>query len=253
MSRGDFTSSVNLARTALLDLTELPRDPVRDVMALVAVSSIVVDLSTAGSPAATVRPFAQLAVRILVGCVSFGGNPATAAFDRAYLLRSFLNRRQPYRQDPGIAAALRIIDQVIARDPSDEVRPNAVIDRLSELIEARDLDSAEALIPLVRGGANHDAVTVRCLEAVVVLHRGNFDAALSQIDDLLALELYEIHLAVSLGQGLANVVRAIDELLAVPSGPTAELTLAAGRIRSRVNLHAQLVASGGISSRLLPR
>jgi hypothetical protein len=52
------------------------------------------------------------------------------------------------------------------------------------------------------------------------------------------------HLA--LRQGLANVVRAIDELLAAPSGPSAELTLAAGRIGSRVNnLHAQLIASGG--------
>ena len=104
-------------------------------------------------------------------------------------------------------STLRVIDQVIARDPSDEVRPNAVIDRLGELIEARDLNSAD-LILLVRG----------------------------------------------VGQGLANVVRAIDLQLAVPSGPTAELTLAAGRIRLRVNnLHAQLVASGGISSRLLPR
>jgi hypothetical protein len=154
---------------------------------------------------ATVRPFAQLAARILMSCESFGGNSATAAYDRAYLLRSFLNNRQRYRQDPQIAATLRIIDQIIARDPSDEVRPNAVMDRISELIEARDLDSAEALIPLVRDGANaHDTVTVRCLEAVVALHRGNFDAALSQIDDLLALELYETHLAVSLGQGLAQ-------------------------------------------------
>ena len=79
MSRGDFTSSVNLARTVLLDLAELPRDRVRDVMALVAVSSIVVDLSTAGSSAATMRPFAQLAARILLSCESFGGKAATAA------------------------------------------------------------------------------------------------------------------------------------------------------------------------------
>jgi len=245
MSRGDFTSSVNLARTVLLDLAESPRDLVRDALALVAVSSIVVDLSTAGSPAATVRPFAQLAVRILVSCESFGGNSAAAAYDRAYLLRSFLNNRQWYRQDTQIAAALRIIDQIIVRDPSDEVRPNAVMDRINELIEARDLDSAEALIPLMRDGANaHDAVIVRCIEAVVALHRGNFDAALTQVEELLALELYETHLAVPLGMGLASVVHAIDELLAVPVGPTAELSAVADRIRSRVNeLHAQIVAS----------
>jgi hypothetical protein len=212
-------------------------------MALVAVSSIIVDLSTAGSSAATLRPFAQLAVQILLSCESFGGKATTAAYDRAYLLRSFLTNRTRYRQDPQIALALRIINEVITRDPSDDVRPNAVMDRINELIEARDLDSAEALIPLMRDGTNaHDAVTVRCLEALVALHRGNFGAALMQVDDLIALELCETHLAVPLGMGLANIVDAIDELLAASAGPTTELSAAADRIRSRVNeLHAQLV------------
>jgi hypothetical protein len=209
----------------LLDLAEIPRDRVRDVMALVAVSSIIVDLSTAGSSAATMRPFAQLAARILLICESFGGKAAAAAYDRAYLLRSFLTNRKRYRQDPQLAQAPRIIAKVITSDPSDEIGPNAVMDRINELIEARDLDSAEALIPFMRDGANaHDAVTVRCLEAVVALHRGNFDSALTEVEELLALELYETHLAVPLGMGLANVVHAIDELLAVPTGPTAELS-----------------------------
>ncbi|MGV7301745.1 hypothetical protein PJK45_21410 [Mycobacterium kansasii] len=245
MSRGDFTSSVNLARTVLLDLAELPRDRVRDVMALVAVSSIVVDLSIAGSSAATMRPFAQLAVRILLSCESFGGKAATAAYDRAYLLRSFLTNRERYRRDSQLAQAVEVIAAVITRDPSDEIRPNAVMDRINELVEARDLDSAEALIPLMRDGANvHDAVTVRCLEAVIALHRGNFDSALTELERLLALELYETHLAVPLGMGLANVVHAIEELLAVPLGPTSELSAVANRIRLRVNeLHAKLVAT----------
>ncbi|MGV7428831.1 hypothetical protein PJI19_29210, partial [Mycobacterium kansasii] len=89
-----------------LDLAELPRDRVRDVMALVAVSSIVVDLSIAGSSAATMRPFAQLAVRILLSCESFGGKAATAAYDRAYLLRSFLTNRERYRRDSQLAQAV---------------------------------------------------------------------------------------------------------------------------------------------------
>ena len=87
MSRGDFNSSVNLARGVLLDLAEMPRDRLRDVMALVAVSSIVVDLSIAGMPPATMRPFAALAVRTLLSCGSFGGSAARTAFDRAYLVR----------------------------------------------------------------------------------------------------------------------------------------------------------------------
>ena len=38
MSRGDLTSSVNLVRTALLELSTLPRDAIRDAVALEAVS-----------------------------------------------------------------------------------------------------------------------------------------------------------------------------------------------------------------------
>jgi hypothetical protein len=134
---------------------------------------------------------------------------------------------------------------VIARDPSDDVRQNAVMDHISELIEARDLDSAEALIPLVRDGANaHDAVTVRCLEAVVALHRGDFDSALPKVKELLAVELYETHLAVPLATGLANVYHAIQELLVVPTGPVAELAKIGERILLRGNaLHEQLVAT----------
>ncbi|MEA2774525.1 MAG: hypothetical protein QOD93_7487 [Acetobacteraceae bacterium] len=245
MSRGDFTSSVNLAREVLLDLAELPRDRIRDVVALVAVSSIVVDLSTAGSSAAVLRPFAQLAARILQSCITFGGHAATAAYDRAYLLRSFLNNRPRYRSDSQLAQARQIIEQAIAHDPSDEVRQNAVMDHISELIEARDLDSAEALIPLVRDDANaHDTVTVRCLEAVVALHRGDFDSALPKLEELLGVELYETYLAVPLATGLANVYHAIQELLAVPTGPVAELAAIGERILVRGNaLHDQLVAS----------
>lgn len=150
--------------------------------------------------------------------VTAGARPLDAAFSGAYLLRSFLNRRSEYRQDPPIASVLRVADQIISRDPSDEIRPNAVMDRISELIEARDLDSVDALIESLRETANaHDAVTVRCVEVVVALHRGQFDAALSQINELLALALHETHLAVPLGQVLANIMHALDELVAARS------------------------------------
>ena len=146
------------------------------------------------------------------------GASARCGVSGAYLLRSFLNRRSEYRQDPPIASVLRVADQIISRDPSDEIRPNAVMDRISELIEARDLDSVDALIESLRETANaHDAVTVRCVEVVVALHRGQFDAALSQINELLALALHETHLAVPLGQVLANIMHALDELVAARS------------------------------------
>lgn len=234
MSRGDFNSSVNLARGVLLDLAEMPRDRLRDVMALVAVSSIVVDLSTAGMPPATMRPFATLAVRTLLSCESFGDSAARTAFDRAYLVRSFLNKRPEYRNDAVIGRAIRSVDQMITRDPSDEVRPNVVMDRIWHLIEARDLDSVDSLITALRGEAHiYDAVTVSCVEVVVALHRRQIDFALRRIEKLVTMPLENEHLGVPLAHGLGHILRTMEELIAVPVAQADQLISTAARVRAR--------------------
>ncbi|MFW3120265.1 hypothetical protein MMAG44476_21222 [Mycolicibacterium mageritense DSM 44476 = CIP 104973] len=234
MSRGDFNSSVNLARVVLLDLAEMPRDRLRDVMALVALSSIVVDLSTAGMPPRDVAPFATLVVRTLISCESFGGSAAQTAFDRAYLLRSFLNKRPEYRKDLIIAKAIRSIDQMISRDPSDEVRPNVVMDKIWELIEARDLDSVDSLIGTLSAHVHsYDALTVRCVEVVVALHRRQIDGALQRIEELIALPLQNEHLGVPLAHGLGHIMRTLEELIALPVDQSDRLISAAARVRAR--------------------
>lgn len=234
MSRGDFNSSVNLARSVVLDLAEMPRDQLRDVMALVAVSSIVVDLSTAGMPPSTVAPFAVLAVRTLISCESFGGSASRTAFDRAYLVRSFLNKRPEYRNDAIIGRAIRFIDQMITRDPSDEVRPNVVMDRIWELIEARDLDSVDSLIATLSDHASsYDAVTVSCIEVVVALHRRQLDIALQRIEELISTPLENEHLGVPLTHGLGHIMRTLEELIAVPVAQADRLISMAARVRAR--------------------
>lgn len=234
MSRGDFNSSVNLARGVLLDLAEMPRDRLRDVMALVAVSSIVVDLSTAGMPPATMRPFAAIAVRTLLSCESFGDSAARTAFERAYLVRSFLSKRPEYRSDAVISKLIRSIDQMITRDPSDEVRPNVVMDRIWELIEARDLDSVDSLITALRDDAHsYDAVTVSCVEVVVALHRRQIEFALRRIEELVTMPLENEHLGVPLAHGLGHIFRTLEELIAVPVAQADQLISTAARVRAR--------------------
>ncbi|MDW5615060.1 hypothetical protein EV589_0008 [Mycobacterium sp. BK558] len=234
MSRGDFNSSVNLARGVVLDLAEMPRDRLRDVMALVAVSSIVVDLSTAGMRPSSVAPFATLAVRTLISCESFGGSAARTAFDRAYLVRSFLNKRPEYRNDALIGRAIRAIDQIITRDPSDEIRPNVVMDRIWDLIEARDLDSVDSLIATLSDHAHsYDAVTVSCVEVVVALHRRHIDIALQRIDELIGMPLENEHLGVPLTHGLGHILRTLQELIAIPVAQSEKLISTAARVRAR--------------------
>ena len=173
-------------------------------------------------------------MRTLLSCESFGGSAADTAFDRAYLVRSFLNKRPDYRNDAVIGRAMRSVDQMITRDPSDEVRPNVVMDRIWELIEARDLDSVDSLITALRNEAHsYDAVTVSCVEVVVALHRRQIDFALRRIEELVTMPLENEHLGVPLAHGLGHIFRTLEELIAVPVAQADNLISTAARVRAR--------------------
>lgn len=180
------------------------------------------------------RPFAVLVVRTLISCELFGGSAAGTAFDRAYLVRSFLKKRPEYRNDAVIGKAIRSIDQMITRDPSDEVRPNLVMDKIWDLIEARDLDSVDSLVATLSHHAHsYDAVTIACVEVVVALHRGHIDSALLRIDELIVMPLENEHLGVPLTHGLGHIMRTLEELIAIPVGQSDQLISAAALVRAR--------------------
>ena len=131
MSSGNVYASVNWREKCCGSWTTQPPDPAREALALQAASAIVVDLSEAGTDVATMRPWALFALRAIIACESMSANGAAAAFEKAYLVRSSLNNREPYRHDAVVARVIHELDEMIARDPSDEVRPNAVMDESS--------------------------------------------------------------------------------------------------------------------------
>jgi hypothetical protein len=171
MSRGDVYASVNFAREVLQELWTHPPDPAREALALKAATSIVVDLSEAGTDAATMRPWALFALRAVIACESLSANGAAAAFEKSYLVRSSLNSRASYREDALIARVIHELDEMIARDPSDEVRPNAVMDELVARIDAGDLgDSLGELLTTLRTAANdYDKHALDCIEVDIAL------------------------------------------------------------------------------------
>jgi NAD(P)-dependent dehydrogenase (short-subunit alcohol dehydrogenase family) len=244
MSRGDLNGAVNLARLALLDLRKLPRDAIRDAVTLEGVSAIVVDLSTAGADVETMRPFALMAERALKSCEWFGGNSARLAFEKAYLVRSFLNKRPEYRTDAAIATALVGINELISRDPSNELRPNVVMDQINQHIEDGNLDQTVPLVALLRQSTNaHDLVTVDCLEADIALRRNDYDLALLAIDNLIATELNSTHLAVPMSQGLGKIYQTLARLLADDTNLPPQLADLAEKVRHQVELlHARVLA-----------
>lgn len=249
MSRGDVNSSVNLAREALHELWSHPPDPLREALALHAASSIVVDLSDAGVDSAAMRFWALCALRAVIACESLGTNGAPLAFERAYLVRSALNNRASYRGDAVIAGVLHELDEMIARDSSDEVRPNAVMDEIVQRIDAGDVsDSLDGLLEILRASANdYDRHTFDCIEVDLALKRLRFDEAFAGIEELLVRPLHETHGARPLSRGLVNIYRTLERMIAAGTGPVEKMRVKSTRLRARAEeLHEQIISQDAV-------
>ena len=245
MSRGDVYASVNLAREVLHELWIHPPDPARGALALQAASSIIVDLNEAGTDAATMRPWALFALQAVIACESLSANGAKAAFEKAYLVRSALNNRAQYREDALIVRVIHELDEMIARDPSDELRPNAVMDQLVKQIDAGDLgDSSDEMLAAVRAtGNDYDKHSFDCIEVDIALRRSQFDAAFGAIDELVVRPLHQTHGARPLSRGLVNIHRTLEELIAAGIGPVEEMRLKSSRVLARAEeLHQQIIS-----------
>jgi len=248
MSRGDVNASVNLAREALHELWSYPPDPVRDALALQAASSIVVDLSDAGAEAVAMRTWAMYALRAVVAAESSSTSGAGLAFERAYLLRSSLNSRESYREDAVIARVIHELNEMIARDPSDELRPNALLDELIARIDAGDLDdSLDGTLATLRASSNdYDRHTVDCLEVDLAVKRQQFDHAFTGITELLNRPLHQTHGARPLARGLVNIHRTLENLIAAAIGPVDEMRAASNQLRTRAEeLHQEIISQIG--------
>jgi hypothetical protein len=247
IGRGDVYSSVNLAREALLELWSLPQDPVRDALALKAASSIVVDLCEAGMDADKMRIWANFALMAALACESLGPKGAAVAYDHAYQVRSSLKMRQAYRDDPQIAAVITALDEMIQRDPSDELRPSAVMEQVVELLASGDLDAVDPLLVSLRTVSNdYDKHILDCLDAEIALKRGDFEQAIDAIDELIARELQATYGARPLSRGLVGIWRTIEQLIIDGVGPTDQLRVISPQVRARAEYwHEQIAVQTG--------
>ena len=85
MARGDMTGSIEMSKAAIDSLQSLPVTPLTTFLALEAMSSVVVDLSSAGESVDYVLPFAQMSAALLLTI-----HPAAASDT---LLEPLLSRR----------------------------------------------------------------------------------------------------------------------------------------------------------------
>ncbi|MCH9736822.1 MAG: hypothetical protein K0U78_20100 [Actinomycetia bacterium] len=250
MSRGDVNASVNLAREALLEAWSYPPDPLREALALQAASSIVVDLSDADMDAAAMRFWALCALRAVIACESLGTNGVPMAFEKAYLLRSALNIRASYRGDAVIARVIHEFNEMIARDPNDEVRPNAVMDELVERIDAGDVgDALDGMLETLRTSANdYDRHTFDCIEVDLALKRLRFDEAFAGVEELLVRPLHETHGARPLSRGLVSIHRTLEKMIAAGIGPVEGMRLKSIQVRARAEeLYEQINSQDGLN------
>jgi hypothetical protein len=191
------------------------------------------------------RTWALCALRAVIACESLGANGAAVAFEKAYVVRSLLNNRGSYREDAVIARVIHELNEMIARDPSDEVRPNAVMDELVERIGAGDLDdSLDEMLATLRTSANdYDRHTFDCIEVDLALKRHRFDEAFAGIDELVLRPLHQTHGARPLSRGLVNIYRTLEKMIAAGIGPVEEMRLKSSQVHARADeLHQQIIS-----------
>ena len=191
------------------------------------------------------RPWALFALRAVIACESLNAKGSALAFQKAYLVRSSLNGRRQYREDVLIARVIHELDEMITRDPSDELRPNAVMDELVKQIDAGDLGASvdERLTTLRTAANDYDKHTFDCIEVDIALKRRQFDDAFRRIDELVARPLHQTHGARPLSVGLVHIYRTLENMIAVGIGPVQEMQLKSSRVRAHAEeLHRQIIS-----------
>ena len=132
---------------------------------------------------------------------------------------------------------------MIARDPSDEVRPNAVMDELIARVDAGDLDdSLDELLATLRATANdYDKHALDSIQVDIALQRHQFGEALEAIDGLLARPFNRTHGARPLSRGLVSIYRTLEKMIAAGIGPVQQMRLLSSLVLARAEeLHQQI-------------
>lgn len=208
IARGDMTGSIEMSKAAVDSLQTLPVSPVTTFLALEAMSSVVVDLSSAGESVDYVLPFAQMSTAILL-TIDLAAASETLrgfAFEKAKLLRNFLRKREEYTAVDGIRVVISALEQFISRDTSGTVTSQDLMDQVNNLIQENDYASVVEMLPqLLEGSNEYDRITIQCLAVVAQLHIAQHEAAGEGLSELLAFQMHNDYLALPLGQGLGRV------------------------------------------------
>ncbi len=215
VAQGDVSGSIEMSKAAVGTLQSLPSNPVTTFLALEALSSVVVDLSSAGESVNYVMPFARMATAMMLS-LNIDAESETLRsfiFEKAKLLRAFLRKREEYLSVPAIREIVRRLEELIARDRSGTVSLTDLMEEANDHMQAGNYSPVVEMIPRLLESANeYDRVTVQCLAVVARLYTSDFDAADEGITDLLELRTHGDYLAVPLMQGLGKIYQALNAL-----------------------------------------
>jgi hypothetical protein len=215
VARGDMTGSIQMSKAAVDSLESLPVTPVTTFLALEALSSVVVDLSSAGESVDYIVPFAQMAGALLltIDLVASSETLRAFVFEKAKLLRTFLRNREEYRSVEAIQRVIAVLEQLIALDTSGTVSSHDLLEEANDYTQAGNYAPVVDMIPTLLQDANeYDRITIRCLAVVVQLHTSAFEAAEEGIADLLGFQMHRDYLAVPLMEGLGKIYQALTAL-----------------------------------------
>lgn len=226
-ARGDATGSVQMSKAAVETLRSLPTNPLTTMLAIEAVSSVVVDLSNAGETVEYIVPFATMSTALIlsVDVAAATDELRSFVFERARSVRAFLRKRTEYIAVQAVQQVVATLEGVIALDTSGTVSQHDLLERVNDFIEAGNYSAVKEMIPDLMEGANdYDRILIQSIEVIAQLHLSEFDAADAGISRLLTLQMHQDYMATPLMQGLGKIYQAFVALRAdLPPALTARI------------------------------
>ncbi|WP_231976664.1 hypothetical protein, partial [Mycobacterium sp. E740] len=184
LARGDMTGSIEMSKAAVDGMDLLPKTPVTEFLMLQALSSVLVDLSSAGESVGYVAPFAQMNLALLLS-VDLDKSTETFRgfiFETAKLVRTHLRNRDEYTANASIQIVIDELNKLIERDASGTVSAHDLMDQVNGFISSGQYREALIMMPALEQDANeYDKITMRCLRVYLEVYAGEFESAESGI------------------------------------------------------------------------
>lgn len=208
-------SSGLMQRLVVLYLGEFPGEEWAQTFAMKHAVDWVTDLSSASVEPFNLHQVASKSLELMKH-LERTGNATTqeVVYANVHLALQSVTRVEQYRSYAMLVQVATEFAEMAERDPLKTSRPEWLMRRINRFIDAGNYDAVLDLLGNLRSVStlSNDTITLDALEVTALIMTGRLDGAFDKLEEFLALELVQNHMALSFRDGLGKIVRALQQV-----------------------------------------